>query len=68
MAGSAHGTREQRRFTFTEDVKFHAGKNRISLLSVAVGLPVSSPIPTQKTWVGYEMGAGQDTTSYTCLT
>jgi hypothetical protein len=49
MAGSAHGTREQRRFTFTEDMKFHAGKNRISLLSVAVGLPVSSPIPTQKT-------------------
>ncbi|KAJ6707918.1 BETA-GALACTOSIDASE [Salix viminalis] len=39
LSGSARGTREQRRFTFTENVKFHAGKNRISLLSVAVGLP-----------------------------
>lgn len=43
LSGSAHGTREQRRFTFTEDVKFHAGKNRISLLSVAVGLPNNGP-------------------------
>lgn len=43
LSGSAHGTREQRRFTFTEDMKFHAGKNRISLLSVAVGLPNNGP-------------------------
>lgn len=41
VLGSAHGTREQRRFTFTGNVKLHAGKNRISLLSIAVGLPVS---------------------------
>ncbi|KAJ6766035.1 BETA-GALACTOSIDASE RELATED [Salix purpurea] len=43
LSGSARGTREQRRFTFTENVKFHAGKNRISLLSVAVGLPNNGP-------------------------
>jgi hypothetical protein len=31
-----------RRFTYTGKVNLHAGTNRIALLSVAVGLPVSS--------------------------
>lgn len=40
--GSAFGTRENRRLTYKGKVNFHAGKNKIALLSVAVGLPVSS--------------------------
>lgn len=40
--GSAYGTRENRRFTFTGNVNLHAGTNKLSLLSIAVGLPVSS--------------------------
>ncbi|RVW51794.1 Beta-galactosidase 3 [Vitis vinifera] len=39
LRGSAFGTREYRRFTFTEKVNLHAGTNTIALLSVAVGLP-----------------------------
>ncbi|KAG6704975.1 hypothetical protein I3842_07G158600 [Carya illinoinensis] len=38
-SGSAFGTREQRQFTFTGPVNLHAGRNRIALLSIAVGLP-----------------------------
>lgn len=44
MIGSAYGTREYRRFTFTGNVNLHAGLNKISLLSIAVGLAVSSLI------------------------
>ncbi|KAJ0040842.1 hypothetical protein Pint_28372 [Pistacia integerrima] len=43
LSGSAFGTRQYRRFTYTGKVNLHAGTNRIALLSVAVGLPVSSP-------------------------
>ncbi|XP_052194669.1 beta-galactosidase 3-like [Diospyros lotus] len=39
LSGSAFGTRKDRKFTFTGNVDLHAGMNRISLLSVAVGLP-----------------------------
>lgn len=39
--GSASGTRQNRRFIFNGKVNLHAGTNRIALLSVAVGLPVS---------------------------
>ncbi|XP_022769082.1 beta-galactosidase 5-like [Durio zibethinus] len=39
FSGSAFGTRENRRFTFTGPVKLRAGTNRIALLSIAVGLP-----------------------------
>ncbi|KAL5563083.1 hypothetical protein UlMin_032830 [Ulmus minor] len=42
-SGSAYGTREKRRFTFTGNVNLHAGINKISLLSVAVGLPNNGP-------------------------
>ncbi|PON52017.1 Glycoside hydrolase [Parasponia andersonii] len=38
-SGSAFGTREQRQFTFTGPVDLHAGTNKISLLSITVGLP-----------------------------
>ncbi|CAL5383523.1 unnamed protein product [Camellia sinensis] len=39
FSGSAHGTREAMRFTFTGPVNLQAGMNRIGLLSMAVGLP-----------------------------
>ncbi|MBA0850493.1 hypothetical protein Goshw_000168 [Gossypium schwendimanii] len=39
LSGSAFGTRENRRFTFTGKVNLRAGRNKIALLSVAVGLP-----------------------------
>jgi len=39
--GSAFGTREDRRFRYIGPVNLRAGTNRIALLSVAVGLPVS---------------------------
>ncbi|XP_052196199.1 beta-galactosidase 3 [Diospyros lotus] len=39
LSGSAFGTRENRRFTFTGKVNLQAGRNTIALLSVAVGLP-----------------------------
>lgn len=42
IAGSAFGTRTDRRFTYNGNVNLQAGINIISLLSVAVGLPVSS--------------------------
>lgn len=41
LSGSAFGSRENRRFTYTGKVNFRAGRNTIALLSVAVGLPVS---------------------------
>jgi len=41
ITGSAFGTRVSRRFTYTGKVNLRAGTNRIALLSVAVGLPVS---------------------------
>ncbi|XP_019446869.1 PREDICTED: beta-galactosidase 3-like [Lupinus angustifolius] len=39
LSGSAFGTREYRRFKYTDKVNLRAGTNRIALLSVAVGLP-----------------------------
>ncbi|KAK4383239.1 Beta-galactosidase 3 [Sesamum angolense] len=39
LSGSAFGTMEKRRFTFTGKVNLRSGLNKISLLSVAVGLP-----------------------------
>ncbi|CAI0392463.1 unnamed protein product [Linum tenue] len=39
LSGSAFGTRENRKFTYTGKVNLRAGKNKIALLSVAVGLP-----------------------------
>ncbi|KAM7250323.1 hypothetical protein ACFE04_022206 [Oxalis oulophora] len=39
LHGSAFGTRQNRRFTYTGKVSLQAGTNRIALLSVAVGLP-----------------------------
>nr|GMC96949.1 beta-galactosidase 3 [Ipomoea batatas] len=41
LSGSASGTRQNRRFVFNGKVNLNAGTNRIALLSVAVGLPVS---------------------------
>lgn len=37
--GSAFGTRENRRFTFSGPANLRAGINKIALLSIAVGLP-----------------------------
>ncbi|XP_047949824.1 beta-galactosidase 5-like isoform X1 [Salvia hispanica] len=39
FAGSAYGTRTNTRFTFSRAVNLKAGKNSISLLSIAMGLP-----------------------------
>ncbi|XP_031269012.1 beta-galactosidase 5 [Pistacia vera] len=39
FSGSAFGTRESRKFTFTGPVNLRAGANKIALLSMAVGLP-----------------------------
>lgn len=39
LSGSAFGTREYKTFPYTKDIPLHAGVNRISLLSVTVGLP-----------------------------
>ncbi|KAL5778080.1 hypothetical protein ACOSP7_011006 [Xanthoceras sorbifolium] len=39
LSGSAFGTREHRKFTFTGPVNLRAGTNKIALLSLAVGLP-----------------------------
>lgn len=38
-SGSAFGSRDQRQFTFTGPVDLQAGTNKISLLSITVGLP-----------------------------
>ncbi|KAI8533042.1 hypothetical protein RHMOL_Rhmol11G0265300 [Rhododendron molle] len=43
LSGSAFGSREYKRFTFTGEVNLQAGPNIISLLSVAVGLPNNGP-------------------------
>ncbi|KAG2703340.1 hypothetical protein I3843_06G125600 [Carya illinoinensis] len=40
---SAFGTRKSLRFTFTGNVDLKSGKNKISLLSIAVGLPNNGP-------------------------
>ncbi|KAL1544226.1 Beta-galactosidase 3 [Salvia divinorum] len=37
--GSAFGTQENKQFTFSKSVNFHAGVNSIELLSVNMGLP-----------------------------
>ncbi|XVE67018.1 hypothetical protein DITRI_Ditri08aG0126500 [Diplodiscus trichospermus] len=39
LSGSAFGTQQNRRFTFSEDINVHPGTNIISILSIAVGLP-----------------------------
>ncbi|KAH9662969.1 Beta-galactosidase 3 [Citrus sinensis] len=39
LSGSAFGTREARKFMYTGKVNLRAGRNKIALLSVAVGLP-----------------------------
>ncbi|GMN55741.1 hypothetical protein TIFTF001_024859 [Ficus carica] len=52
LSGSAYGTRENRRFTFTGNVNLHAGTNKLSLLSIAVGLPNNGPhFETRKTGI-----------------
>lgn len=39
LSGSAYGTREDRRITYTGSANLRAGSNKLALLSVAVGLP-----------------------------
>ncbi|XP_019165946.1 PREDICTED: beta-galactosidase 5-like isoform X2 [Ipomoea nil] len=39
FSGSAYGTKEHTQFTCTRSLSLHAGVNKISLLSVAIGLP-----------------------------
>lgn len=42
IAGTVYGGLANPKLTFSQNVKLTAGINKISLLSVAVGLPVSS--------------------------
>ncbi|KAL8118080.1 hypothetical protein AgCh_015838 [Apium graveolens] len=52
LSGSGFGTRENRRFLYTGKVNLHAGRNKIALLSVAVGLPnIGGHFETWKTGV-----------------
>ncbi|KAL4280485.1 hypothetical protein GQ457_03G001550 [Hibiscus cannabinus] len=39
LSGSAFGTRQRKRFSFTENINLRPGENTISILSIAVGLP-----------------------------
>ncbi|KAF3435751.1 hypothetical protein FNV43_RR22843 [Rhamnella rubrinervis] len=43
LSGTAYGSRVKRRFTFTGTVNLQGGINKISLLSIAVGLPNNGP-------------------------
>lgn len=43
--GSVYGGLGNPRLTYSDKVKLTAGINKVSLLSVAVGLPVSYPFP-----------------------
>ncbi|TYH85516.1 hypothetical protein ES332_D02G272300v1 [Gossypium tomentosum] len=38
LSGSAFGTQQKRKFSFTENINLHPGENKISILSIAVGL------------------------------
>jgi len=42
LSGTAYGGLDHPKLTFSQKIKLHAGVNKIALLSVAVGLPVSS--------------------------
>ena len=42
MAGTVYGELSNPKVTFSDNVKLTVGTNKISLLSVAMGLPVSS--------------------------
>ncbi|XP_010448319.1 PREDICTED: beta-galactosidase 12-like isoform X1 [Camelina sativa] len=39
LAGTAYGSLEQPKLTFSQKIKLHAGVNKLSLLSTAAGLP-----------------------------
>lgn len=45
MVGSSFGTHDNSKFTFTGRINLQAGVNKVSLLSIAGGLPVSFPAP-----------------------
>lgn len=46
MIGSAYGSRKDRKITYHGDITLRAGSNKIALLSVAMGLPVSGSLMT----------------------
>lgn len=45
MVGSRYGTHDNSKFTFTGRINLQAGVNKVSLLSMAGGLPVSFLAP-----------------------
>ena len=51
ITGSAFGTQENKKFTFSKSVNFHAGVNSIELLSVNMGLPVCFLILFLTRWI-----------------
>lgn len=42
VSGTAYGSLEKPKLTFSQKIKLAAGVNKFALLSIAVGLPVSS--------------------------
>jgi len=43
IAGTVYGGLGNPKLTFSDNVNLRVGNNKLSLLSVSVGLPVSSP-------------------------
>ncbi|KAG8497877.1 hypothetical protein CXB51_007367 [Gossypium anomalum] len=43
LSGSAFGTQQKRKLSFTKNINLHPGENKISILSIAVGLPNIGP-------------------------
>ncbi|PRQ23885.1 putative beta-galactosidase [Rosa chinensis] len=57
LSGSTYGTLQDQIFTFTGDVNMHAGVNKISLPSVAVGLPANFDAPEGDEPLALDMGS-----------
>jgi len=53
VAGTVYGGLGNPKLTFSDNVNLRVGNNKLSLLSVAVGLPVSSPF--SDIWVSYNI-------------
>jgi len=54
-AGTAYGSLDNPKLTFSNSVKLRVGNNKISLLSVAVGLSVSYPFSNVMLYVTFSI-------------
>ncbi|KAF6146135.1 hypothetical protein GIB67_015573 [Kingdonia uniflora] len=57
LSGSAHSTRQNKRFRFIGNINLHAGTNRIALLSIAMGLPAYINAPDGDEPLALDMGS-----------